>query len=184
MRAQIVIEWDRAEPNAASGVILANAESYMNAERDRTMDFHFPNLMPTAYGAQLARAFRAPCEQRRPSGRGHGQQSHASDCHAYRRSRGRHDRAVALAYADVALTVLAEEGRLGHAHLFLLKPSIPRSSPVAPGKSVPRCTPGSRAWSTHGAPARINAHNRQQGWNATPPPSPDRRSGSRSVRFR
>ncbi len=56
--AQIAIEWAKAEPRALCGLILDNAASFTDAERNRIMDGYFPDLRPTADGAHLARAWQ------------------------------------------------------------------------------------------------------------------------------
>lgn len=56
--AQIAIEWAKADAGAVSGVILDNAASFTDAERNAIMDGYFPDLWPSADGGHLARAWR------------------------------------------------------------------------------------------------------------------------------
>lgn len=56
--AQIAIEWAKADGAGVQGLILDNAASFTDAERDAIMDGYFPDLRPSADGAHLARAWR------------------------------------------------------------------------------------------------------------------------------
>ena len=57
--AQIAIEWAKADPNGVVGVVLDNAASFTDAERNRIMDGYFPDVTPAADGAHLAKAWQA-----------------------------------------------------------------------------------------------------------------------------
>lgn len=57
--AQIAIEWAKADPDGVVGVVLDNAASFTDAERNRIMDGYFPDVTPAADGAHLARAWQA-----------------------------------------------------------------------------------------------------------------------------
>ena len=57
--AQIAVEWAKADPDAVRGVMLDNAASFTDAERERIMDGYFPDLAPVADGSHLARAWQA-----------------------------------------------------------------------------------------------------------------------------
>lgn len=57
--AQIAIEWAKADPDGVAGVVLDNAASFTDAERDRIMDGYFPDVTPAADGTHLARAWQA-----------------------------------------------------------------------------------------------------------------------------
>ena len=56
--AQIAVEWAKADAESVSGVILDNAASFTDAERNAIMDGYFPDLRPSADGGHLARAWR------------------------------------------------------------------------------------------------------------------------------
>jgi pimeloyl-ACP methyl ester carboxylesterase len=55
--AQIAIEFAKAFPDRVSGVILDNAASFTDADRDRIMTGYFPDITPQADGSHLARAW-------------------------------------------------------------------------------------------------------------------------------
>lgn len=57
--AQIAIEWAKADPDGVVGVVLDNAASFTEAERDRIMDGYFPDVTPAADGTHLAKAWQA-----------------------------------------------------------------------------------------------------------------------------
>ncbi len=79
--AQIAIEWAKADPDGVVGVVIDNAASFTDPERDRIMDGYFPDVSPAADGAHLARAWQAahdatmffpwqyPAEENRVAGR-------------------------------------------------------------------------------------------------------------------
>ena len=56
--AQIAVEWAKADAAAISGLILDNAASFTDAERNAIMDGYFPDVTPSADGGHLARAWR------------------------------------------------------------------------------------------------------------------------------
>ena len=57
--AQIAIEWAKADPHGVVGVVLDNAASFTDAEREHIMAGYFPDVTPAADGAHLARAWQA-----------------------------------------------------------------------------------------------------------------------------
>ena len=57
--AQIAVEWAKADARAVRGLVLDNAASFTDAERERIMDGYFPDLEPAADGSHLARAWQA-----------------------------------------------------------------------------------------------------------------------------
>ena len=57
--AQIAIEWAKADAEAVSGLMLDNAASFTDAEREAIMDGYFPDAAPSADGGHLARVWRA-----------------------------------------------------------------------------------------------------------------------------
>ena len=56
--AQIAIEWAKADAAAISGLLLDNAASFTDAERDAIMEGYFPDVTPTADGSHLAHTWR------------------------------------------------------------------------------------------------------------------------------
>ena len=57
--AQIAVEWAKAAPDALSGVMLDNAATFEDHERDWILDGYLPDVHADADGGHLARVWRA-----------------------------------------------------------------------------------------------------------------------------
>ena len=57
--AQVAAKWARTEPEALAGVMLDNAAAFDDTERKRILTGYLPDVVPSADGSHLARAWQA-----------------------------------------------------------------------------------------------------------------------------